>query len=56
MKVNKNISIGANIAEIDCSLLGISIDVAECTGCGGNVLLLRFGFLFGEIYVTHHKH
>ena len=56
MKINKNVSIGANVSEIDRALLGVSIESAECSGCGGNVFLLRFGFLFGEVYFTHHKH
>ncbi len=56
MKINKNLSIHASLMDVDDALLGIAMQTGECSGCGQNVYVLRFGLLFGEIYISQHAH
>lgn len=56
MQIGKSFGIGANLACSDNILLGIHAETGECSGCGGDVHILKIGLLFGEIYFTHHAH
>lgn len=56
IKIGKKGNLGIELAGEGRSLLGIATEMGECGGCGGDVFVLRVGFLFGEIYYAHHEH